>query len=88
MPTKSAVATSSLVVVISATAAFGTHLFHAQFPAGLAALLALTALAGSRLGGLWVSHYAQPRTLRILVGTIIAVIALRMGVEGLFSLVK
>jgi uncharacterized membrane protein YfcA len=88
MPTKSAVATSSLVVVVSATAAFASHLFHARFPAGLAALLTLTALAGSRLGGLWVSHYAQPRTLKILVGVIIATIALKMGTEGLFSLIR
>jgi uncharacterized membrane protein YfcA len=88
MPTKNAVATSSLVVVISATAAFLSHLVHASFPVPLALLLAGTALAGSRLGGLWVTHSAQPRTLRVIVGVIIAVIAVKMGAEGLISLAK
>ena len=87
LPTKQAVATSSVVVVISATAAFVSHLPHAQFPVPLALLLAVTALVGSRLGGLWVTRYAKPGTLKIIVGTIILLIAVKMGGEGLLSLV-
>lgn len=85
-PTKKAVATSSLVVVISATAAFISHLPHARFPFQTALLLAAAALIGSRLGGLWVTHYARPRTLRIIVGVIILSISLKMGVEGILAL--
>jgi uncharacterized membrane protein YfcA len=88
MPTKPAVATSSLVVVMSATAAFLSHLPHAQFPVTLALLLALTALVGSRLGGLWVAQHAQPRTLRTIVGIIILVISIKMGFEGIYSLIR
>ncbi|MDF1536334.1 MAG: sulfite exporter TauE/SafE family protein [bacterium] len=87
-PTRQAVATSSLVVVVSATAAFLSHLPHADFPIPTALLLAAAALTGSRLGGLWVTHYARPRTLRIIVGAIILVISLKMGWDGFFSLMK
>jgi uncharacterized membrane protein YfcA len=85
-PTKQAVGTTSLVVVISATAAFLSHLPHANFPVPTALLLAAAALAGSRLGGHWTAHYAQPRTLRTIVGIIILMISIKMGIEGVLSL--
>lgn len=85
-PTKEAVATSAMVVTFSALSAFLTHLQWATFDPSLAVLLVLGVAIGSRMGGLWTSRRARPRTLRRIVGVIILIISVKVAVEGFLQM--
>jgi uncharacterized membrane protein YfcA len=85
-PVKEAVGTTALVVTICTFIAFIFHLPTADFPIGPAILLAGAALLGARLGGLWASRHANPKTLRVLVALVIIVIAIKVGGEGIIAL--
>ena len=82
-PTKHAVATSAIVVAISTMAAFLWHLPRTTFPPALALLLLAGVVTGSRLGGLWAARRARPETLRVVVGSLIFLVSVKMGLEGL-----
>ncbi len=86
-PTKEAVATSAVLVTFSALTSFLTHLHWAVIDPALAGVLVLGVIIGSRLGGLWTSRKARPRTLRHLVGVIILIVAVKFSVEGILFLV-
>jgi uncharacterized membrane protein YfcA len=82
IPTREAVATSSLVITVSALTAFISHLGTSTFPISTALLLAGAAVVGSRLGGLWAARQARPTTLRKIAGSLILLIAVKVAVEG------
>jgi uncharacterized membrane protein YfcA len=46
------------------------------------------ALLGARLGGVWASGHANPKTLRLLVAVVIIVIAIKVGGEGIIALIE
>lgn len=81
-PTKEAVATSSTVVAFSTLAAFFSHLPDARLDLNLAVLLVFAAIAGSGLGGIWAARSAKPLTLRLMAGSLLAVIAMRLLYEA------
>ncbi len=85
-PTKEAVATSSTVVAFSTLAAFLSHIPDARFNLTMAALLVFSAVAGSGVGGAWAARSAKPLTLRLMAGTLLAVIATRLLYEAVISI--
>jgi len=87
-PVKEAVGTTALVVTICTFTAFLFHLPTADFPVGAAILLAGAAFLGARLGGIWATRHANPKTLRLLVAVVIIGIAVKVGTEGFIAIVK
>lgn len=87
-PTKEAVGTSSLVVTVGALTSFLFHLPTAHFPIGMAVPLAAGALVGAKLGGMWATRIAHPKTLRNIVASTIILIAIKVGWEGIASMLK
>jgi len=85
-PVKEAVGTTALVVTICTFTAFLFHLPTADFPVGAAILLAGAAFLGARLGGIWATRHANPKTLRLLVAVVIIGIAVKVGTEGFIAL--
>ncbi len=85
-PVKEAVGTTALVVTICTFTAFLFHLPTADFPMSAAIWLSGAALLGARLGGVWASGHANPKTLRLLVAVVIIVIAIKVGAEGFIAL--
>jgi len=87
-PVKEAVGTTALVVTICTFTAFLFHLPTADFPVGAAILLAGAAFLGARLGGIWATRHANPKTLRLLVAVVIIGIAVKVGTEGFIAIAK
>jgi len=87
-PTKEAVGTSSLVVTVGALTSFLFHLPTAHFPMEMAVPLAAGALVGAKLGGMWATRIAHPKTLRNIVASTIILIAIKVGWEGIASMLK
>jgi uncharacterized membrane protein YfcA len=87
-PVKEAVGTTALVVTICTFTAFLFHLPTADFPMSAAIWLSGAALLGARLGGVWASGHANPKTLRLLVAVVIIVIAIKVGGEGIIALIE
>jgi len=87
-PVKEAVGTTALVVTICTFTAFLFHLPTADFPLRPAILLAGAALLGARLGGIWATRHANPKTLRLLVAVVIIGIAVKVGGEGFIAIAK
>ena len=85
-PVKEAVGTTALVVTICTFTAFMFHLPTADFPVNAALLLIGAAFLGARLGGIWASGHANPKTVRLLVAVVIIGIALKVGGEGIIAL--
>ncbi len=82
-PTKEAVATSSAVVGFSTLSGFLSHLPTAEFDPISATVLTVSVVVGSGLGGVWAAKVAKPLTLRLMAGTLLAVIAVRLLMEAL-----
>lgn len=87
-PTKEAVGTTSMVVTISTLSAFLFHLPTARFPLGPAFFFTCAALTGAVTGAWWASQHANPRALRVLIGLLILLVALKVGGEGLIALLR
>ena len=87
-PTREAVGTTSLVVTIGAMVSFLFHLPTAHFPLQMAAWLSIGALAGAKLGGMWATRIAHPKTLRTIVASTIILIAIKVGWEGVAAMIK
>jgi uncharacterized membrane protein YfcA len=87
-PTREAVGTSSLVVTVGALTSFLFHLPTADFPLGMAIPLAAGALVGAKLGGIWATRIAHPKTLRTIVASTILLIAIKVGWEGIAAMIK
>lgn len=87
-PTREAVGTTSLVVTIGAMTSFLFHLPTAHFPARMAAVLCIGALVGAKLGGIWATRVAHPKTLRAIVASTIILIAVKVGWEGVAAMIK
>jgi len=85
-PVKEAVGTTALVVTICTFTAFLFHLPTADFPIGAAIWLSGAALLGARLGGVWATKHASPKTIRVLVAVVIIGIAIKVGGEGFIAL--
>jgi len=85
-PTREAVGTTSMVVTISTAAGFLFHLSSAHIPFRAAFIFTVAALAGASLGGHWAARHANPKGLRVIIGIIIMVIALKVGGEGFMAL--
>jgi len=86
-PTKEAIATSSAVVGFSTLSGFLSHLPTAEFDPLLAAVLTVSVVVGSVFGGIWASKVAKPVTLRLMAGTLLAIIAVRLLFEALSVIV-
>ena len=86
-PTKEAVATSSAVVGFSTLSGFLSHLPTAEFDPLLATILTVSVIVGSGLGGFWASKVAKPLTLRLMAGTLLAIIAVRLLMEALAHII-
>ena len=87
-PVKEAVGTTALVVTICTFTAFMFHLPTADFPIKAAILLTGAAFVGARLGGIWASGHANPKTIRLLVAVVIIGIAIKVGGEGIMALLN
>ena len=85
--TKEAVATSSAVVGFSTLSGFLSHLPTAELDPVLAAVLTVSVVVGSGLGGIWASRVAKPATLRLMAGTLLAIIAVRLFAEALAGII-
>jgi uncharacterized membrane protein YfcA len=87
-PTREAVGTTSLVVTIGALISFLFHLPTAHFSLQMAVPLCLGALVGAKLGGMWATRIAHPKTLRTIVASSIILIAIKVGWEGVAAMIK
>jgi uncharacterized membrane protein YfcA len=87
-PTREAVGTTSLVVTIGAMTSFLFHLPTAQFPLRMAAVLCVGALVGAKLGGVWATRIAHPKTIRTIVASSIILIAVKVGWEGVAAMIR
>lgn len=85
-PTKEAVGTTSMVVAISTTAGFLFHLPSAKFPLKAAVFFIVLVIIGARMGGLWAAKHANPKALRIVIGILIMIIAIKVGGEGILAM--
>ena len=87
-PTREAVGTTALVVTIGALTSFLFHLPTAHFPLRMAALLCIGALVGAKMGGIWATRVAHPKTLRTIVASSIVLIAIKVGWEGIAAIIR
>jgi len=87
-PTREAVGTSSLVVTIGAFNSFLFHLPTASFSIALAVPLIIAVVVGAKLGGIWATRVAHPRTLRIILASSIIILAIGIGYDGATMLMR
>lgn len=87
-PTREAVGTTSLVVTIGALTSFLFHLPTAHFSLRMALILSIGALLGAKLGSMWATRVAHPKTLRNIVASTIILIAIKVGWEGIAAMIK
>jgi uncharacterized membrane protein YfcA len=85
-PTREAVGTSSLVVTIGAMNSFLFHLHTARFSLALAVPLIIAVVAGAKLGGIWATKVAHPKTLRTILASTIVLLAIGIGYDGITTL--
>jgi uncharacterized membrane protein YfcA len=76
VPTRLAIGTSSAIKLISSVFAYAGKLLSSEIPADLAAALVLAAVPCTYLGAL-LARRVSPRSLRLLLGAILLVIAVR-----------
>jgi uncharacterized membrane protein YfcA len=76
LPTRLAIGTSPAVILIAGSAGLVSKVAAGQVPANLAAALVLGAMPTAYLGG-WVNRRLPPRTLRLLLGGILSLVATR-----------
>jgi uncharacterized membrane protein YfcA len=54
----------------------------------MALILSIGALVGAKLGGMWATRVAHPKTLRNIVASTIILIAIKVGWEGIAAMIK
>lgn len=80
IPTRVTVASSPMVVLISAMAGLTGKMFAGQVPWVMAAFLVSGAVPGARFGA-WLSEQVRARTLRYGLGVITAAVAIKLWAE-------
>jgi len=87
-PTREAVGTASLVVTIGATNSFLFHLHSASFSPLMAVPLIIAVVVGAKLGGIWATRVAHPKTLRTVLASTIVLVAMGIGYDGVATLLR
>ena len=54
----------------------------------MAVILCVGAFTGAKLGGMWATRVAHPKTLRTIVASTIVLIAIKVGWEGIAAIIK
>jgi uncharacterized membrane protein YfcA len=81
IPIRVAAATSTFMIGVTAAASSILYFAHGDVSLKLAASICIGALPASLLGAHW-SDRVEPRTLKILMATVLVIVALQMGLKA------